>query len=379
MSINNDFQYKTISSRQEIENPFFSILIPHYRYPDHFRKGLESVLSQNFKDFEVIVSDDCSPCNSHKQVDLLFLSSDCDYSYIRHDSNQGYDRNVRFLISKARGKYVFLLGNDDALNDESTLEQLLESLTNLQFPQVAFTSYSDYHTGKYFNRARETKVIGSGYQVAAKIFRAFSFVSGLIFDRALAQKHVTSTWDSSVYYQFYLATKIICEGFEVASISIDAVRHNITVDGAVVATARKVVDTNYGFGLQYNGTISVLRVVLNTIRSYVPSGKESKVFTKIFIQVLLVSYPVTVINYRTRRNWQYAFGVVRRMSPSYTLPEYILPIPDDIHALFSVTFSDLLKVKSAYYLSSVLSLTIPLVVFRRVSPFLSRFVRKIQQ
>jgi len=47
--------------------------------------------------------------------------------------------------------------------------------------------------------------------------------------------------------------------------------------------------------------------------------------------------------------------------------------------LFSVTFSDLLKVKSAYYLSSVLSLTIPLVVFRRVSPFLSRFVRKIQQ
>ena len=41
--------------------PFFSILIPSYNRPEYINELLESIFLGGIEEFEVIISDDCSP------------------------------------------------------------------------------------------------------------------------------------------------------------------------------------------------------------------------------------------------------------------------------------------------------------------------------
>ena len=41
--------------------PFFSVLIPSYNRPEYIGELINSFLNGKFQDFEIIISDDCSP------------------------------------------------------------------------------------------------------------------------------------------------------------------------------------------------------------------------------------------------------------------------------------------------------------------------------
>ena len=45
-------------------SPYISIIMPVYKSEKYLRKSVEAVLSQSFKDFELLLVDDCSPDNS---------------------------------------------------------------------------------------------------------------------------------------------------------------------------------------------------------------------------------------------------------------------------------------------------------------------------
>ena len=51
------------------KTPFFSIVMPVYGVADYLEQTLQSVAAQTFKDFEVILVDDCSPDASPKICD----------------------------------------------------------------------------------------------------------------------------------------------------------------------------------------------------------------------------------------------------------------------------------------------------------------------
>ncbi len=47
--------------KSDRKNPFFSILIPSYNRPEYITKSIESILDNDFDDYEIIISDDNSP------------------------------------------------------------------------------------------------------------------------------------------------------------------------------------------------------------------------------------------------------------------------------------------------------------------------------
>ncbi len=49
-----------------MQNPKISVIVPVYNYQNHLRKTLISIREQTFKDYELIVVDDCSTDNSAK-------------------------------------------------------------------------------------------------------------------------------------------------------------------------------------------------------------------------------------------------------------------------------------------------------------------------
>lgn len=93
--------------------PKFSILIPAYKAA-YLRAAIESVLSQTYSDFELIISDDCSPENL-KVICEPFLT-DSRVKYRSNESNMGamnLASHWNLLLGYALGEYVIVPGDDD--------------------------------------------------------------------------------------------------------------------------------------------------------------------------------------------------------------------------------------------------------------------------
>src|SRR5690606_31928781 len=188
------------------------------------------------------------------------------YQYYLQSANLGYDANVRFCLREAKGRYVFLLGNDDALANAQTLSQIAEALRDLNCPQVVYTNYEDWATGQSAGRTTETAILGSGVKVALAQYRKFSFVSGLIYEHDAAIRHETTKWDQSIYYQIYLATRIIASGGLAASIDVSSVRKDVQVEGSGVPNyVSKLQNAPWSFQKRHTGIDSVLRVTWDGI------------------------------------------------------------------------------------------------------------------
>ena len=92
--------------------PFFSILVPSYNRPEYILDLINSILEQDFNDYEIIIADDCSP---KQQIIKNYLNCLVDnrIKVYFHDVNLGEVANKNFLISKASGEYNMLIGDDD--------------------------------------------------------------------------------------------------------------------------------------------------------------------------------------------------------------------------------------------------------------------------
>jgi glycosyltransferase involved in cell wall biosynthesis len=92
-------------------NPFFSIVIPTYNSVDKLLQAIQSISSQNFQNFELIVVDDGSTDNTQNVVENMNLR------YIR--KKNGGPASARNLgIREAKGEYICLLDADDRFMEE---------------------------------------------------------------------------------------------------------------------------------------------------------------------------------------------------------------------------------------------------------------------
>ncbi len=100
------------------EQPFFSVLIPAYNRPGFLAAAVRSVLENGFPSLEVLVSEDHSP-RQKEIVELLAEIRDPRLQVFAQDQNLGWSRNRNFLMTRARGEYVWLMGDDDLLAPEA--------------------------------------------------------------------------------------------------------------------------------------------------------------------------------------------------------------------------------------------------------------------
>lgn len=97
----------------------FSIIIPAYKI-NYLKEAVESVVNQTFKDFELLIFDDCSP-HDIKSLANEYLA-DKRVRYFRNKSNYGAERlvdNWNNALSYCKGDYVICMGDDDRLTPNS--------------------------------------------------------------------------------------------------------------------------------------------------------------------------------------------------------------------------------------------------------------------
>lgn len=91
-------------------SPLVSILMPVYKTAPYLKEALDSILSQTFTDFELIVLNDCSPDNSDEILDTY---DDPRFVRYKGEKNVGLSNVLNVGMDMAKGKYIARMDSDD--------------------------------------------------------------------------------------------------------------------------------------------------------------------------------------------------------------------------------------------------------------------------
>jgi glycosyltransferase involved in cell wall biosynthesis len=103
-----------------------SIALASYNGTKYLREQLDSILSQTYQDFELIICDDCSTDNTW-QILEEYAQKDSRIKIFANKKNQGFKKNFEKAISLCKGEYIAMSDQDDIWT-ENHLEVLLENI-----------------------------------------------------------------------------------------------------------------------------------------------------------------------------------------------------------------------------------------------------------
>lgn len=148
-------------------SPLFSIIIPTYNRAHLIGKTIQSVLRQDFVDFEILIIDDSSDDDTEQVVSAL--GDNRIYYYKKQNAERGAARN--YGTARARGQYINYFDSDDIMYPDR-LQRVFHWIQANNDPEIVYTHYH---------------VINETGEVIGKTDRFFtSFTKDILFNNFLA-------------------------------------------------------------------------------------------------------------------------------------------------------------------------------------------------
>ncbi len=113
--------------------PSVSVLIPVYNGEDTIARCVESVLAQDYPDFEVVVVNDCSSDDTGRILDAYAERA----TVLTNQRNSGIARTYNRALAESRGEVVVMLASDCALRSPDYLTRLLRHFDDASVGAVA--------------------------------------------------------------------------------------------------------------------------------------------------------------------------------------------------------------------------------------------------
>jgi len=110
-----------------INTPLVSVFMPVYNQERYIAAALDSVLNQTYKNYEIVISDDCSQDSTPiivKQYADKFPEKINFYKLT--NKNLGGDAHFELLLKKCKGDYVCMFSGDDIMYPEKIDRQMSE-------------------------------------------------------------------------------------------------------------------------------------------------------------------------------------------------------------------------------------------------------------
>ena len=176
---------------------FFSVIVPIYNVEKYLRRSIDSVLSQTFDDFELILVDDGSLDNCPKICDE-YAEKDHRIKVV-HKENGGLVSARQAGISIAKGEYVFNLDGDDAITSDA-LMSAYQIILDTKADMVSFSHrvYTNDKLGEVvddladeglYDKKRLEEQIYPNLLSNKNMHNLFYFLWGKAIKRELALKH----------------------------------------------------------------------------------------------------------------------------------------------------------------------------------------------
>lgn len=116
-------------------NLLVSVIIPLYNYEKYVCKCIESIVSQSYKNIEIVLIDNASTDNGLKVAKEKLKSSGVKHKIIENSTNLGICASLNLAIKAVRGAYTCIISSDDLLASGRIKRhiQILEKTNNSKF------------------------------------------------------------------------------------------------------------------------------------------------------------------------------------------------------------------------------------------------------
>ncbi len=217
----------------------YSIIVPVYNVEKYLPKCLDSLINQNFSDYEIIIVDDGSPDGSGKIADAYAEKYSSLISVI-HQKNKGLGGARNTGIDKAKGEYLCFIDSDDWVAD-NFLTRLDEELNKNDLDILIFNAHMILENGKiignFFNSEEKFRfvdnriLITGGISACDKIYKKSLFTeTGVSFPEHMPHEDLATIPKLAIYAErvasindclyYYLQRKT-------------SIMHNLTPDSIV--------------------------------------------------------------------------------------------------------------------------------------------------
>lgn len=132
-----------------------SVIMPAYNAERTIRQAIDSILSQTFSDFELIVINDCSKDGTQEIVEK-YIEQDNRVKLIINEKNSGVSISRNKGVASAKGEYIAFLDSDDMWREDKLEKQLKVMKDNDAVLSYTASSFID-QDGNAFNYVMEAE------------------------------------------------------------------------------------------------------------------------------------------------------------------------------------------------------------------------------
>ena len=128
-----------------VEQPLVSIIMPAYNAELHIAESIESVISQTYSNWELLITDDRSTDNTQQIINEYAIKDQRIRQFI-NEQNGGAGVARNNSIKQANGRFIAFLDADDLWLPEKLTKQISFMLTNNY--AFTFTAYQKLEQGE---------------------------------------------------------------------------------------------------------------------------------------------------------------------------------------------------------------------------------------
>ena len=158
-----------------MEKVRFTVAISAYNIENYVKRAIDSVLNQTFKNYELLVIDDCSTDSTMEVIKQIVGQEVKILQTKKNSGTAAASRNI--AIENAQGEYLLFLDGDDELYSNETLKEIDEHIKGNKY-DIIYLGYENVgHTENYYrisnkeNSTREARLIcDESFSVSSKVW-----------------------------------------------------------------------------------------------------------------------------------------------------------------------------------------------------------------
>lgn len=158
-----------------MEKTRFTVAISAYNIENYVKRAIDSVLNQTFKNYELLVIDDCSTDSTVEVIKQVVGQNAKILQTKKNSGTAAASRNI--AIENAQGEYLLFLDGDDELYSNETLKEIDEHIKENKY-DIIYLGYENVgHTENYYrisnkeNSTREARLIcDESFSVSSKVW-----------------------------------------------------------------------------------------------------------------------------------------------------------------------------------------------------------------
>jgi len=278
--------------------PKISVCIPAYNRAEVLPELLDTIVTQDFGNFEIVICEDRSPQRAQisEVVSRYSAARPGLIRYFENAENLGYDGNLRNLIEKSQGEYCLFMGNDD-LMCEGVLAKVAATISRYPNIGVLLRSYAAFdgspknivQTFRYFD---QELFFPAGPATISTIYRRSVVIPGMVINRDAAQRWATNRFDGTLLYQLYLVANILADMNAVYLPDVIVLYRN----GGVPDFGNSAAEQGKFQPKEQtpDSSIHFMQGMLDIARS-VEAERKIQIFTPILRDIANYSYPILAI------------------------------------------------------------------------------------